>query len=127
MRVLSVSDIDQFGLEKYHFSIWYTCAVWGTSVLPREVVTLDVMHVFSVSDIHLSGVEKYQLLWCMCAVWVTIINMAQTSGNSFAWQIKNFTLNYFLLKCKFASYKILVIKALFDSLCKSAILQTWQL
>jgi len=30
-----------------------------TSVRPREVATLDVMHVFSVSDIHLFGLEKY--------------------------------------------------------------------
>jgi len=59
MHVLCVSDIHQFGLEKYQFLIWYMCAVGVTSVRPREVATLDVMHVFSVSDIHLFGLEKY--------------------------------------------------------------------
>ena len=86
------------------------------------------MHVFSVSDTHLFGLENYQLLiWCMCVVWVTIINMAQTSGNSFVWQNKNFALKYLSLKGKFASYKILVIQALFDTLFKSVMLQMWQL
>ena len=53
--------------------------------------------------------------------------MAETSGNYFMWQNKNFTLKYLSLKGKFASYKILVIKALFDSLFKSVMMQMWQL